>query len=59
MLFFGTVALISTYVFLPLLYENFVAKSPQNGFGLKEAPEVDLISGSPQGIPAGEFEDGR
>jgi hypothetical protein len=58
-LFFGTVALISTYVFLPLLCENFVAKSLQNGFGLEEAPEVDLSSGSPRGILAGEFKDGR
>ena len=59
MLFFGTVALISTYVFLPLLCENFVAKSLQNGFGLEEAPEVDLSSDSPRGILAGEFKDGQ
>jgi hypothetical protein len=51
--------LVGTYVFVPPLLEQDVARSIEKELRLENTPEVELEKGSPQEVLAGRFSGGR
>ncbi len=50
---------IGVYTLLPSLLEGLVARNLREGFGLAEAPEVNLVSDPAPGVLLGRFEEGE